>query len=55
MEPVSVLNVYNFTNCEAEYMRTGDKCLGLEHCFRLIWKIFGGGEEDDSKMNGFLR
>lgn len=29
---------------EAEYMRTGGKCLGLEHCFRLIRKIMVGSE-----------
>ena len=55
MEPVSVLNIYNYTKPGAEYMRTGDKCPGLEHRFRRMWKILGGGEKDDSEMSGFLR
>lgn len=43
-----VLDIYNYAIPEAEYMRTGNKCPGLEHCFGLMWKIMGGCGEIDS-------
>lgn len=55
MDLVSELGINNYTRPEAEYMRMGDKCPSLEHCFRLMWKILAGGKNGDSEMNGFLK
>lgn len=53
MELVSVLDITIYTKLEAEYMRTGNRYPGLEHCFGLMWKILGGGGKDVSERMDF--